>query len=472
MSRSASFSLSFKRPAGSPFRVGSLIALAVLLGVLTGCSPRPTNLVVISLDTLRADHLGFYGYDRPTSPALDGLAQSSVVFDNALSPMPTTGPSHFSLLTGLYPHSHGVYRNGQKLPDHLGTLGSILSSRAYETAGFVSGLPLTDDLSGLARHFDHFDDDFDQRRRDGAITVDRAISWLQSSEQSPYFLFVHLFDAHGPYEPPPELVAEFESETRGPWVSWVPRYQRFIDPENGGIITDSRYYIDRYDAAIRYLDQQLARLFAEIDLENTVVLVVSDHGETLDDRPEAPFDHGSRLFEEQIRIVGMLRAPDLEPRRVAGLVGMVDFMPTLLELLGHGDAIPEAGEGRNWADDLRTGEDFGKRAEFSTCTVANYISERSGIRVDESRLGSAVRMGDTKLTTYPTANGSEVAFLHDLSTDPGEASDQRYGPQSPEIATYLELLNRWNRQRLEAFQGDEQVPDEFRRKLESLGYIF
>ena len=361
MSNPASVLFSARISAKPLVRVYALLAGMAVLAGLTGCSPQPLNLVVISLDTLRADHLGFYGYDRPTSPTLDRLAQSSVIFDNALSPMPTTGPSHFSLLTGLYPHSHGVYRNGQQLPDHLGTLGSILSSRTYKTAGFVSGLPLTDDLSGLARHFDHFDDDFEQRRRDGAVTVDRAIRWLQGDDQSPYFLFVHLFDAHGPYHPPAELVAEFESEIRGPWVSWVPRYQRHLNPKNGGIITDSRYYIDRYDASIRYLDQQLARLLAEVDLDNTIVLVVSDHGETLDDRLEAPFDHGSRLFEEQIRMVGMLRAPDLEPRRVEGLVGMVDFMPTVLDLLGHGDAIPEAGEGRNWAASLHSGEDLGKR---------------------------------------------------------------------------------------------------------------
>ena len=468
MFRSA-YSRSYFRPfvAG-----GSVFAVALLLSGLSACSPHPLNLVVISLDTLRADHLGFYGYDRPTSPTLDALAKRSVVFERAISHMPTTGPSHFSLLTGVYPHTHGVFRNGQKLPEGLATLGSILGERAYATGGFVSGLPLTDSLSGLAAEFQTFDGDFPNRRRDGAKTVDRAISWLQEWKEQPYFLFVHLFDAHGPYEPPAELVDMMKSEIRGPWAPWIPRYQRQIDPSTGGVITDTRHYVDRYDASIRYLDMQLERLFSEIDLDNTVVLVVSDHGESLDDRLEAPFDHGSRLFEEQIRIVGLLRAPDLEARRVEGLVGMVDFSPTLLSLLGHEDAIPETSEGRNWWPGLRAGKDVGKRAEFSSCTVANYISEPSGFRVDESKLGTSVRVGDMKLTAYPAPNDEEILFLHDLSRDPGETSKQRFQPGNPEVKPYLDLLNRWNRRRHEAFQGDDQVPDEFRRKLESLGYIF
>lgn len=449
----------------------SLCALALLLGVgLAGCAPpEPLSLVVVSLDTTRADHLGVYGYDRPTSPALDALAEGGVVFDDVMGQMPTTAPSHYSLLTGLYPHAHGVYRNGQQMPEHLDTLGSVLGERGYATGAFVSGLPLIDELSGLARSFDAYDDQIENRRRNGQLTVDRALAWLEAQTGQPFFLFVHLFDAHGPYQPPQPLAEQFTSGDRGPWSERIPRYQRQIDPKTGGIITDLRYYIDHYDASIRHADNQLARLFDRLDLERTVVLVVTDHGESLDENVDAPLDHGSRLVQPEIRLAGVLRAPGVEPSRIKGLTGMVDFAPTVLGVMGHTGALPNT-QGRDLSANLEDGT-AGKRAEFATCGMTSTVETHAGYDVDESRLGVAVRKGELKLISYPTKDGGEVLFLHDLSADPDETSTERADPDDPQVAELLELMNRWNQQRREPFRGEEPA-DEFREKLESLGYVF
>ena len=451
-------------------RTGLCAALALLLTMsLTGCAPEPLNLVVVSLDTTRADHLGVYGYDRPTSPALDALAAEGVVFDDVMGQMPTTAPAHYSLLTGLYPHAHGVYRNGQKLPEHFDTLGSVLGDRGYATGAFVSGLPLIDELSGLGRSFDAYDDEIENRRRNGQITVDRALAWLETQSDEPFFLFVHLFDAHGPYRPPEDLAEEFASDERGPWSERIPRYQRLIDPNTGGIVTDLRYYIDRYDASIRHADNQLGRLLEQLDLERTVVLVVTDHGESLDENVNAPLDHGSLLVQPQIRLAGVLHAPGVEPSRISGLTGMVDFAPTVLGVMGHTDALPNI-QGRDLSANLEDGT-AGKRAEFATCGMTSTVETHVGYKADESRLGVAVRKGDLKLISYPTKGGGEVLFLHDLSADADETSMERADPDDPQVAELVDLLNRWNRQRQEPFRGEEPA-DEFREKLESLGYVF
>ncbi len=465
-------SFAFPLKNRTPLRSPNLLLLVGTL--MTGwlclaCVPEKKNLVIVTLDTVRPDHLGIYGYDRPTSPHLDALAAGSVVFDNAMSHSITTGPAHTTLFTGQYPHSHGVRRNGEVISAELETLGTLLKAQGYATGAFVSGFPLTDSMSGLGRSFEEYDDELKTLRRNGAVTVENALAWYDEQKSSPRFLWVHLYDAHGPYEPPERVAEQFESDERGPWAPRIPQYQRKLDPQSGGIITDVQVYVNHYDAGIRYLDRHLGRLLDEIDLERTVVLVISDHGETLGERLEYPFDHGSRLFEEQTRIAAVLRAPGLVARRVGGLVGMVDFPGTLLEMLGLDPTSLPLNQGRSLLPLIEGQTDRGKRAEFAECTVASFIFEFEGIKLDEDRLATAVRMGNHKLTTYPTPGGGELTYFYDLAQDPGELTPLVEHPQIPE---YLELLNRWSANRRQRVQLGKSTNEEARKKMESLGYVF
>ena len=471
--RTPSFRLSFAFPRASRSKnlrwSTQLLAVLAIAWSCIGCAPEKKDLVIVTLDTVRPDHLGVYGYDRPTSPNLDNLADGSVVFDNAMSHSITTGPAHTTLFTGQYPHSHGVRRNGETISTELETLGTLLRAQGYVTGAFVSGFPLTDSMSGLARSFDKYDDELKTLRRNGAVTVENALAWYEEQQTDPRLLWVHLYDAHGPYEPPERVVKKFESDRRGPWAPRIPQYQRKLHPKNGGIITDVQVYVNHYDAGIRYLDRHLGRLLDEIDLKRTVVLVVSDHGETLGERLEYPFDHGSRLFEEQTRIAAILRAPGLAARRIGGLVGLVDFPGTLLELLDLDPTSLPLNQGRSLLPLIEGQTDRGKRAEFAECTVASFIFEFEGIKLDEDRLATSVRMGDYKLKAYPTPGGGELTYFYDLSQDPGELSPLVDDPRIPE---YLELLDRWSANRRQRVELGKSTNEEARKKMESLGYVF
>ncbi|MEM8934698.1 MAG: sulfatase-like hydrolase/transferase, partial [Acidobacteriota bacterium] len=157
-------------------RCSALLALILLSLSLGACDePTPPDLLIVSLDTVRADRLGLYGYDRPTSPHLDALAAGSVVFDQAITQAVITGPSHSTLLTGLYPPNHGVWRNGVRLDDRFVTLAEHLRDAGWQTAGFVGGLPMADSLSGLAQGFEIYDDTVENgQRRVGDDVVERA----------------------------------------------------------------------------------------------------------------------------------------------------------------------------------------------------------------------------------------------------------------------------------------------------------
>ena len=309
----------------------SLLLLA-LCGALAGCaSGPPADLLIISLDTTRADHLPTYGYERDTMPTLDTLAEKGVVFDRAFAQDVNTNPSHATMFTGLYPHEHGSRWNGVVLPEGRVTLAQMLSAAGFRTGGFVSGITLKKATTGLDRGFEEYDDDFDGERRDGALTAERALDWLdrhRSDERR--FLFLHLFDAHGPYLPKESHAALFESEDPGPEIE-IPHYQRLHD-DDGELIDELGYYVDRYDAMLRYMDDLLALFLDRVDLDRTLVVVIADHGETLDERYHK-LNHGAQLFDEQLRIPFFIRAPGLDARRVGAFVETTDLLPTLLELL-------------------------------------------------------------------------------------------------------------------------------------------
>jgi choline-sulfatase len=300
----------------------SLVVLAALLGlvlpglVVPGCAATP-NIVLITLDTTRADRMGFLGSKRGLTPNLDALARQSVVFSHAYSHVPLTTASHATILTGTYPQYNQVNDFGRPLPETVPYLPDILHRRGYHTAAFVSALVL-DPLDGLApgfdRGFDIYNAGFRLRRggedryqtveRRGGEVIGRALKWVQTQRRAPFFLWIHLYDAHDPYDPP----APFKQ----------------------------RYSSAPYDGEIAYVDsavgQFLKELRAEGMFENTAIAVMADHGEALGEHGEGT--HGIFLYDETIHVPLLVKMPAerLAGARIETRAGLVDVAPTLLQL--------------------------------------------------------------------------------------------------------------------------------------------
>lgn len=299
------------------------------------------NLVILSIDTLRADHLGCYGYFRDTSPHIDAFAREAVFFEQAYAPMATTLPSHVSMLTALYPFEHGVTANvgdGGKpfgLRPDLKSFAQVAAAAGYATGGFVSATPLKRP-SGFHLGFDVYDEPAeDQAARPAAATNRPALDWLERVSQRPFLLFVHYYDPHVPYAPPAEYQQLFTDEgSLDPLIAERGMPER-VEPApcKGRVATVTRTAINLYDAEIRYVDEQVGRVLERLralDLwEKSIIVITADHGEGLNqhDWPQ----HG-RIWNEQLHVPLLIRFPQrlaTPAQRVAQLVSLVDLIPTL-----------------------------------------------------------------------------------------------------------------------------------------------
>ena len=301
-------------------QLAAITAGLALLAALPACRPaaRPPsaarpNVLLITLDTVRADHLGCYGARAASTPTLDALAASGVRFAAAVAHAPLTAPSHASILTSRTPLGHGVRDNGAYvLPEGVRSVAEDFRAAGYKTAAFVSGFPLTRRF-GFDRGFETYDDHLprgsDPRRtayveRNAAGTTDAALQWIDATAASgPFFLWVHYFDAHAPYEPPAEFVARTGSA---------------------------------YAGEIAFVDSQIARLTGRIESAapgRTLMLVTADHGESLGEHGEDT--HGIFLYDATLRVPFVIAGPSVPAAQVSGTVARgIDVAPTLLDLAG------------------------------------------------------------------------------------------------------------------------------------------
>ncbi len=271
------------------------------------------NVLLITLDTTRADHLGCYGYRPAKTPNIDGLAREGFRFNRVYCPAPLTLPSHVSIMSGLYPVTHGVRNNGHDLPSGIRTLAGILKAKGYATAAFVSSFSV-DSRFGIDRGFDVYDDTFradspfktQNAERRAEETFAKFSRWLENNGKNRFFGWVHYFDPHLPYDPPSPYKEAFEK-----------------DPYDGEIA-----YMDHYVGAI------LDRLREMGILERTLVVVAGDHGEGLGDKVE--LGHGIFLYEETLRVPLILHNPSVFRRAqvIESEVRLIDVAPTILEILG------------------------------------------------------------------------------------------------------------------------------------------
>ena len=279
---------------------------------LLGADPQP-NVIFITIDTLRADHLGCYGYRQIETPNIDKLAGSGARFARAFTPVPITLPSHTVIFTGAFPMATGMHDfSGNKLPAGTATLAKILHDRGYSTAAFI-GAAVLDSRFGLNQgfdtYFDHFDfsrldeTDLDLIKRRGDLVMDEALAWLRTNPRQPLFLWVHLYDPHYPYTPP---------------EPYSTRYQSHL-----------------YDGEIAFADAQVGRLVAFLSdtgvYQKSILVLAGDHGEGLGEHGEKT--HGFFVYNSTLHVPLLIKVPGATPRVISDEVSLVDVMPTILQAL-------------------------------------------------------------------------------------------------------------------------------------------
>lgn len=396
-------------------------------------SKPPGNILLVSIDTLRADRLGLYGHDRDTSPALDALAAAGGSFTRARAPAPWTLPSHAAMFTGRYPSSVGVgIRQSSRfawlsavdrLDEERSTLAEILQAAGYRTGAIANNIFISRRF-GLAQGFGDF---FPGTHRTAEQTVDEAILWMERAPDRPFFLFVHFIDVHD-YEAPAPFLERWVDPSYDGYFSRGPFQKHEVISDQIPALgeADLEYLRARYDGAIRYVDQQLGRLLTWLDetgrLDTTTVVVTSDHGEELGEHGGT--GHGFTLYEEQLRVPLVVRGnASLELARgvvAAEPVSLVDITPTLLDLAGL--PVPSDLEGRSLRPALE-GRPLPPRPVFAEAT--NWNNTAAVVENGYKYIAHAVpprcwnrpSMLLASLRAVATFRGPEVFHL---TTDPGE----------------------------------------------------
>jgi choline-sulfatase len=425
------------RPIAIVLALVSLVAALSLRGMIARRDPR-LNVLLITVDTLRADHVGSYGYAGAQTPAIDALAARGLRFTQATTVAPLTLPAHSSLMTGTFPAFHGVRDNGGfYLPDDVPTLATLMRARGYRTGGFVSAFVL-DHRWGIARGFDRYYDDFDLARyrvdagldavqRPGSEVVAHAIDWLDQDRSRPFLAWVHLYEPHAPYEAPEPIRARFPP-TR----------------------------IGAYDAEIAAADIQVGRVIDHLAsagrLDRTVVVIAGDHGESLGEHGEE--QHGFFIYDADIRIPLIIAGAGVPARSVGDHVRIVDIMPTILELL-HVER-PREVQGRSLLPLLR-GEPLDLVAYSETWYPRHHY-------------------GWSELTSISDGRYHFIAAprreLYDTQIDPGEQHD--VAADNPGRADALERALRTFIAETPANRrppAPRPVDPDVEERLRSLGYV-
>ncbi len=479
-------------------RRSALVALPAVALVLWGCGrrlPERSNILLVTMDTLRADHLSMHGYPRATSPVLDALAAEGVRFDNAMVQWPKTGPSFASIFTATYPKNNGIVRKiGIPLPQKFLMLAEALKERGYQTHAVVANGAVASDF-GFDQGFDTYVESWQQPPRadgadpNGAGVVNELVRSILDKFESdkPWFLWVHYLDPHFPYTPPAEYADRFQDDEHFDPTVRIPidltKHKFDMVKLGRDQVLDGRdelaFYVARYDAEIAYNDRMLGELLATLRgrgmLEETLTVFTSDHGESLGEHHYF-FDHGRFGYQTCLHVPFFFHYPGvLEPRVDAEPVMLIHLMPTLLEFAGVELDDGEWMQGRSLVPRL-----FG---EPLPAEPPNYAYSEAGY----GRPGlwqKIIRAGDHKLI-YAKEGGvqrwitGEVGHpfaLFDLARDPGET--ENLVDAEPEIAERLfRAVNDWYRGEFEVLidhkaEGEEREMDaKTREQLKALGYL-
>jgi arylsulfatase A-like enzyme/Tfp pilus assembly protein PilF len=404
--------------------------------------PSELNVLFITLDTTRADHIGCYGYPLIKTPNIDGLAADGILFQNATAQCPLTLPSHSSMFTGSYPFFHGVRDNGGfYLEDDQVTLAEVLQQAGWATSAFVGAFVL-DSRWGIDQGFDYYFDNFDFAKykkisldsvqREGGEVIKAFFEWFEENSPERFFSWIHLYDPHTPYEPPEPYRTQYEGQGYG-----------------------------LYDGEIAYTDHLIGRVLETLRekgrLEKTVVVVVGDHGESLGEHHES--SHGFFIYDATVSVPMIIRIPSAELRgkTIAAQVQNIDLMPTLCELLGL--PVPDAVQGQSLLP-LIGGRDPKRDTEaYSESFYPRYHYGWSELK--------SLRTSRYKFIQAPRPE------LYDLSLDPREKNNI-FGRESSLAERFIrnleKLEEKMSRKGIED-RGPQQLDDDSREKLMALGYI-
>lgn len=485
-----------RRPPVAPGRGGprrssasGSVALSVLGGILrpvllamagfgavcwVGCSPPAgetpraasvRSVLVVDIDTLRADHLGAYGYERPTSPHLDAFARKSVQFEWAFSQAPNTLPSQTTILTSLFPSSHRVIHDSDRLGPEIETLAERFQSSGFVTGAFVDGGYLKPHF-GLDQGFDTY---FDLNGGGIAEGERRVEAWLDEHHGEKFFLFVHTYDVHSPYAPPSPYRERFTRLVPPPSLGFEPTSEALekiriskYTPEPLSLPPEDLAFAEAlYDGEIAYVDAWFGRLMTKLELlgiaDTTAVAIVSDHGEEF-------AEHGSVLHEKLYATVThvplFLRVPGAPvpdpPRRIATPVGTVDLAPTLLDLAGL--AVPSQFEGTTLAA-LALGAGASESQPSPAISESPYFGVQRSLFDERLHLLVSVQSGRAELFSYR----EDRAEQRDLAKERPE-----------EVRRMMARLRKWGLDHpKERLLGGGQVvlPKDVEESLRSLGYL-
>jgi arylsulfatase A-like enzyme len=337
----------------------SVVVLSIVGALpLPGCSPeddesRHANVVLITIDTLRADHLSCYGYPKITSPHIDELSRRGALFERAYCPVPNTSASHSTIMTASYPRRHGVVKLGQVLTPPNRTLAEILKDNGYVTAAFVSGFAL-DSRFGVDQGFDSYVEVYEKKEfsESGMAPADRVnqhvLPWLRERTKEPFFLWVHYFDPHLPYSPPPTYAEQFSD---GPDTGEIPSFKMREDVFSGRRVLspqEVRAFVSKYDGEIRFTDRHVGLLLSELTKlgldGNTLIVLTADHGEALHEHRQY-IGHEYVLYDTSLRVPLVFAYPGVVTagRWRSESVELVDILPTVLDALSVEDEAAHDG---------------------------------------------------------------------------------------------------------------------------------
>lgn len=469
---------------------GSTVILLGILAYVKLYIFRETNVILISIDTLRSDRLSCYGYKYKTSPHIDKLAEEGVLFENIYAQSPWTLPSHMSILTSLYPSVHGVQTTDDRLSGDFITLAEVLRNNGYYTAAYVD-CGFVSAKYGFNQGFDIYDDyDYSAGRIKGinkkAISFIEKFCATRKSPQSKFFLLYHVFDVHGPYKPPESYRSLFYDGT-DPYdrdnhsmdlIKQMSqhKYQEFGD------ITDINYVRALYDSGVRYVDDQLKDLFKRLkDLgiyDETLIVFTSDHGESLFEH-EMMVGHGLSSWNTVIKVPLIVKFPygKYRGRRVNCLTESIDIFPTVLDFLGIKNSIPI--QGKSLMKSIRDRSTVRKFAYGSSSNPggSRFVVSKRWKYIEAMKYNPDEMIGFMRNGKLDYLYISE--HLYDMEADPQEMNNLARR-QEEEIKMMVEKLKEFElsneefRQRYySSVKGDIKIDmdEKLKEDLKALGYL-
>ena len=442
-----------RRP--SPFR----IALCALLGAAV-CLPLAAapNILLVSVDTLRADRMSSYGYGRNTTPHIDSLLSRGARFTDARTIEPLTAPALASMLTSLPPHEHGASRNGLRMRDKLISFSKILGRRGYSTAAFVGNWTLQDRLTGLGEHFETYSSVLSRKRWLGMVKSEataedlneRALGWLDDhldgERRKPFLLWIHYVEPHGPYELRGSMLGQLGIE-----------------------FANELEASDRYDTEVAWVDARagefLDAVFERVPRNDTVVVFVADHGESLGDH--GYWGHGRHAYDASLLIpMGLVWEGRIPPSVRPEPALITDLAPTLLSVAGL--EVPDFFQGFDWLPVLSgEGPAPAEREMFFQAHKGTVLDKEDPTKARQKGLLEVARVAGGRKEILRVGRGRRQVY--DLERDPAERDSQASGEISAELAAWLAEVRRG----LELADGlpPPSLSDEDVEAMRALGYI-